>query len=67
MEEIISELIADDETDKLEYPVELSQERAQNSDVSHDEKIHMDFWSCFNKLKEVEDDGDDPGTASSVR
>ena len=49
MEEIISELIADDKSDKLEDPAELSQERVQN------------------KLKEVEDDGDDPGTASSVR
>ena len=41
--EIISELIADDETDQLEDPVELSQETVQNSDVRLDEEIHMDF------------------------
>ena len=64
MEVTISKLIADDETDQFEDPVELSQEKEQNS---LDEEIHMDFQSCFNGLKEVEDDEDDPDTPSSAR
>ena len=40
MEVTISKLIADDETDQFEDPVELSQEKEQNS---LDEEIHMDF------------------------
>ena len=69
METIISELIDDDETDQPAPPVELtlSQDKEQNSDVSLDEEIHTDFWSCFNEIKEVGSDGDDPDTPCSTR
>ena len=40
MEVTISKLIADDKTDQFEDPVELSEEKEQNS---LDEEIHMDF------------------------
>ena len=66
MEMIITELIADDETDQFEDQVELSQEKEQNSDISLEEEIHMDFWSGFNELKE-DNDGDDPDTPSGAR
>ena len=66
MEMIITELIADDEMDQFEDQVELSQEKEQNSDISLEEEIQMDFWSGFNELKE-DNDGDDPDTPSGAR